>query len=161
MRMDKFTTLFQNALADGQSLALGQENQFIEPAHVLSAMLQQPQGTIKPLLLKIGVNVNQLEQQLTDAIKRLPQVQGGTPGEIHISNELSRLLNVTDKLAKQQKDEFISSELFLLALLEGKSTVGDLLRQLGANAENIKKAILDMRGGESVKSQGAEEQRKH
>jgi len=114
MRQDKLTSKFQAALADAQSLAVGRDNQFIEPAHALLAMLEQQGGTVRPLVMKAGGDVNKLRSELMALLDRLPTVQG-TPGEVHISNDLGRLLNVTDKLAQQRGDQFISSELFVLA----------------------------------------------
>ena len=108
MRMDKLTSRFQQALADAQSLALGRDHQFIEPAHVLLAMLDSSGGSMRPLLLKAGADVNKLRSGLLAQLDSLPKVEG-TPGEIHISNDLNRVLNVTDKLAQQRGDQYISS----------------------------------------------------
>ena len=119
MRQDKLTTRFQQALADAQSLALGRDNQVIEPAHVLLAMLDSSGGSLRPLLLKAGADVNKLRAGLLEHARRLPKVEG-TPGEVHVSNDLNRLLNVTDKLAQQRGDQFISSELFVLAAFEDR-----------------------------------------
>ena len=116
MRMDKLTSKFQMALADAQSLALGQDNGFIESEHLMKALLDQQGGTCRPLLAKIGVNIAQLSTNINQAIERFPKVSG-TGGEIHLSNALNRTLNLTDKLAQERKDSFISSELFLLAAL--------------------------------------------
>ncbi len=111
MRIEKFTTLFQSALGDAQSLALGRDNQFIEPIHLLKAMLGQDQGAVKPLLLKSGVKIEQLEAELDQAITKLPQVEGA-PGEIYPSKDLLRLLNITDKLAQERKDQYILQNYF-------------------------------------------------
>ena len=116
MRMDKLTSKFQTALAEAQSLAVGLDHQFIEPAHVMVALLNQQGSSVRGLLTKSGVNVNLLRSQLGETLDRLPKVEG-TGGEIHVSNELSRLLNVTDKLAQERDDQYISSELLLLAAL--------------------------------------------
>ncbi len=159
MRMDKFTSLFQMALADAQSLALGRDNQFIEPAHLILAMLNQDQGSVRPLLSKAGVQIPVLLDKLNAALDRLPEVQGGAAGEVHISNELSRLLNVTDKLAQKRKDQYISSELFVLAAVEDKGSLGEILRAAGANKKGLENAINEVRGGEAVNNPGAEEQR--
>ena len=113
MRMDKLTSKFQMALADAQSLALGRDNGFIEPEHLMKALLDQSDGSCKPLLSKAGVHVQQLQTLLDEAIDRLPTVSG-TGGDIHISNNLNRLLNLSDKLSQQRKDTYISSELFIL-----------------------------------------------
>jgi ATP-dependent Clp protease ATP-binding subunit ClpB len=157
MRMDKFTTLFQSALADAQSLAMGRDQQFIEPVHLMSAMLAQQQGSVKPLLLKAGVRVEALQKQLEEAIHRLPQVEGA-PGEIYPSKELVRLLNLTDKFAKEFHDQYIASELFVLAALEDKGPLGDALRAAGANAKALRNAITQMRGGQSVDNPDKEQQ---
>ncbi len=157
MRMDKFTTLFQSALADAQALAVGRDQQFIEPVHLMRAMLAQEQGSVKPLLSKVGIRVESLQKQLDENIARLPQVQG-TPGEVYPSKELIRLLNITTKLAKDFHDEYISSELFILAALEDKGPLGDVLRSSGANPNALKKAIADIRGGQSVDNPDKEQQ---
>ncbi|MCB1734757.1 MAG: hypothetical protein KDI89_06210, partial [Gammaproteobacteria bacterium] len=156
--MDKLTSKFQMALADAQSLAIGRDHQFIEPAHLLLAMLDQ-QGGARPLLAKAGVNVQQLRNELMTVLDRLPQVSGGAEGDIHVSNDLGRLLNVTDKLAQQRKDQYISSELFLLAAVEDKASVGDALRNAGAQKQALGAAIDQLRGGENVNDPNAEEQR--
>ncbi|MBK7250627.1 MAG: ATP-dependent chaperone ClpB [Gammaproteobacteria bacterium] len=158
MRMDKLTTKFQTALADAQSLAVGRDNQFLEPAHVLLALLDQQGGTVRPLLTKAGANVAKLRTELGQAIERLPKVEG-TPGEVHVSNDLGRLLNVTDKLAQGRGDQFVSSELFVLAAFEDRGTLAKLLKDCGAQRAAIEKAIDEVRGGESVQDAGAEEQR--
>ena len=126
MRMDKLTSKFQMALADAQSLAVGQDHQFIEPAHVLVALLDQQGSTVRGLLTKSGVNVNLLRSQLGDTLDRLAKVEG-TDGEVHIGTDLSKLLNVTDKLAQAKGDQYISSELFVLAILDGKSALATVL----------------------------------
>ncbi|HUO95373.1 MAG TPA: Clp protease N-terminal domain-containing protein, partial [Steroidobacteraceae bacterium] len=158
MRQDKLTSTFQLALADAQSLALGQDHQFIEPAHLLSAMLDQQGGTVRPLLDRAGANLNLLRSRLSQALERLPKVEGA-PGEIHVSNDLSRLLNVTDKLAQQRGDQFISSELYVLAALEDKGELGRILREAGAVKGAIEKAIEEVRGGQKVEDENAEEAR--
>ncbi|MBI1425613.1 MAG: ATP-dependent chaperone ClpB [Gammaproteobacteria bacterium] len=158
MRMDKLTSKFQMALADAQSLAVGRDHQYIEPAHLLLALLNQEGGSVRSLLVQAGVNVNQLRSGLGQALDHLPQVEG-TGGEVHISNDLGKLLNLTDKLAQQRKDQYISSELFVLAAVEDKGQTGELLRQAGASKEAIEKAIDKIRGGEAVNDPNAEEQR--
>ncbi|MFO7592888.1 MAG: ATP-dependent chaperone ClpB [Pseudomonadota bacterium] len=158
MRMDKLTTKFQMALADAQSLAVGRDHQFIEPVHLMTALLDQEGGTVRQLLSQAGVNVNGLRSQLGDALDNLPSVEG-TGGDVHISNDTGKLLNLTDKLAQQRKDAYISSELFVLAALEDKGRLGELLRANGANKEAIEKAIEAMRGGAKVDDPDAEEQR--
>ena len=158
MRMDKLTSKFQMALADAQSLAVGRDHQFIEPAHLLLALLNQEGGSVRPLLAQSGANVNQLRSSLGEALDRLSQVQG-MAGDVHVSNDLSRLLNVTDKLAQDRKDQYISSELFLLAAIDDKGPISALLRQAGADKQAIEQAIDNVRGGQSVDDPNAEEQR--
>ncbi|MCK5920008.1 MAG: AAA family ATPase, partial [Methylococcales bacterium] len=158
MRMDKLTSKFQLALQEAQSLAVGRDHQMIEPAHLLVALLDQDGGTVRPLMAKAGANVNQLSSQLGEQLDRFPQVQG-IAGELHISNDLSRLLNQTDKLAQDRKDAYISSELFLLACVADKSAIAEVLSKAGANKQAIEKTIEDLRGGETVDDPNAEEQR--
>ena len=159
MRMDKLTSKFQLALQDAQSLALGRDNQFIEPIHLMIALLDQEGGSTRGLLTQAGVNVNQLRSKLGEAVDRLPTVSGGDAGSVHVSNDLSRLLNQTDKIAQQRKDQYISSELFVLAALDDKGTLGNLLRETGATKPAIEKAIDSMRGGQTVNDPNAEDQR--
>jgi len=158
MRMDKLTSKLQIALADAQSLALGRDNQFIEPVHLMIALLNQQGGSVRHLLAKAGANVNLLRSQLGEAVDRLAQVEG-TPGEVHISNELNRLLNVMDKLAQDRGDQFITSELFVLAALGGKGGLAKLLGNCGAVKGAVEKAIDDLRGGQPVSDPNAEDNR--
>jgi ATP-dependent Clp protease ATP-binding subunit ClpB len=158
MRMDKLTTNFQQALADAQSLAVGRDHQFIEPVHVMSALLEQQGGSVTGLLTKAGANLNLLRSQLGEALDRIPSVEG-TPGEVHLGNELGKLLNVTDKLAQERGDSYISSELFLLAALQSKNDLGRILERAGAVKGAIAKAIDEVRGGSKVDDQNAEEKR--
>src|SRR6188768_2273922 len=158
MRMDKLTTNFQQALADAQSLAVGRDHQFIEPVHVMAALLEQQGGSVIGILTKAGANLNLLRSQLGEAIDRLPSVEG-TPGEVHIGNELTKLLNVTDKLAQERGDSYISSELFVLAALQGKGDLVRILEKAGAVKGAIAKAIDEVRGGSKVEDQNAEEKR--
>ncbi len=158
MRMDKLTSRFQSALADAQSLAVGRDNQFMEPAHVFGALLDQQDGSTRPILVKAGANVAKLRKDLDAALDRLPKVEG-TPGDVHVSPNLNRLLNVTDKLAQQRKDDYISSELFVLASFEDKDTLAKLLKDAGASKHSIEKAIEQVRGGEAVNDPQAEEKR--
>src|SRR3569623_287250 len=158
MRMDKLTSKFQMALADAQSLAVGRDHQFIEPVHLLIALLDQDGGTVRHLLSQADVNVNRLRSQLGEALERLPKVEGAA-GEVHVSNDLNRLLNVTDKLAQQRKDQYISSELFVLAAVEDKGPSGEMLRKAGAAKGSIEQAIDKPRGGETANDPNAEEQR--
>ncbi|WML89852.1 ATP-dependent chaperone ClpB [Thiothrix lacustris] len=159
MRMDKLTSKFQLALQDAQSLALGHDHQFIEPAHLMIALLDQEGGSTRGLLTKADVNVNQLRSKLGEALDRMSSVSGGDAGSVHVSNDLSKLLNITDKIAQQRKDQYISSELFILAGLEDKGTLGNLLRETGATKGAVDKAIEGMRGGQTVNDPNAEEQR--
>jgi ATP-dependent Clp protease ATP-binding subunit ClpB len=158
MRMDRLTSKFQMALADAQSLAVGRDNQFIEPAHVLLALVDQQGGAVRPLLDKAGVNVDVLRSSLLKAIDGLPKVEGA-PGEVHLSNDLGRLLNVTDKLAQQKGDQYISSELFVLAAIEDKGSVAKALKDAGAIKGALNKAVDELRGGEKVQDANAEEAR--
>ncbi len=159
MRMDKLTSKFQAALADAQSLAVGRDHAFIEPVHLMKALLDQEGGSIRPILTKANVSIANLRSLLDSAIQHLPQVEG-TPGEVHISNELNRILNVTDKLAQKRKDQYISSELFLLAAVEDTGNLGDILRKAGATKAGIEKAIEEERGGQRVQDPNAEDQRR-
>jgi ATP-dependent Clp protease ATP-binding subunit ClpB len=146
------------ALADAQSLAVGRDHQFIEPTHVIVALLDQQGGGVRHLLTQANVNVNALRSQLGVALDELPQVQG-TGGDVQISNELGRVMNLMDKLAQKRNDEYISSELFVLAALEAKGRVGELLKANGADKVALEHAIDKMRGGETVNDPNAEEQR--
>ncbi|MEM7283762.1 MAG: Clp protease N-terminal domain-containing protein, partial [Pseudomonadota bacterium] len=157
MRSDKLTSKFQMALAEAQSMAIGRDHQFIEPVHVMLALLEQQGGAARPLLTKAGVNINALRSHLGEALDRLPSVEGGNAGDLHISNDLGRLFNVTDKLSQERKDQYISSELFVLAAMEDKGNVGEALRKSGAVKGAIEKAIDELRGGEQVNDPNAEE----
>jgi ATP-dependent Clp protease ATP-binding subunit ClpB len=156
--MDKLTSKFQSALADAQSLALGKDHQFIEPIHVMMALLDQEGGSVKPLLAEMGVNTQALRAELTKEFARIATVTG-SGGDIQFSNELVRLLNVTDKLAQKRNDKFISSELFLLAAFEEKGTLQDVLKKAGVRKEAVEKAIDNLRSGQSVDDPNAEDQR--
>ncbi|MGH8238990.1 MAG: AAA family ATPase, partial [Steroidobacteraceae bacterium] len=158
MRMDKLTSKFQQALADAQSLAIGRDHQYIEPLHVMLALLDQQGGSVRPLLDKAGANVNVLRSQLGEALDRLPKVEGNA-GEVHLSNELNRVLNLTDKIAQKRGDQYISSELFVLAALEDRGPLGQILRDAGAVKGALDQAIEELRGGEKVTDPNAEESR--
>ena len=158
MRMDKLTSKFQMALADAQSLAVGRDHNYIEPVHVLVALLDQEGGSVRHLLTQAGVNTNLLRSHLGEMLERLPTVEGAS-GDVHISNDLTRLLNLTDKLAQQRKDQYISSELFVLAAVEDKGEMGTLLRDAGASKSLVEQAIENMRGGQKVDDPNAEDQR--
>ena len=158
MRMDKLTTKFQAALADAQSVAVGRDNQYIEPVHLMAALLDQQGGTARPLLEKAGVNVPKLRSELSAALDRLPTVQG-VGGDVLIGNDLNKLLNVTDKLAQKRSDQFISSELFVLAACDDRGELGRILKAAGAQSAALEKAIEEVRGGAKVEDAGAEENR--
>ncbi len=158
MRMDKLTSKFQAALADAQSLAVGRDHQFIEPLHVMLALLDQEGGSARHLLTQADVNVHSLRSSLGDALDHLPQVEG-TSGDVRVGNDLARVLNVTDKLAQKRKDDYISSELFVLACVQEKSGIGDILRKAGASEESLEKAIDAIRGGQKIDDPNAEDQR--
>ncbi len=158
MRMDKLTSRFQQALADAQSLAVGRDNNIMEPAHVMAALLSQQGGSTAPLLTQAQVNVQSLQQRLNAILERLPKVSG-QEGNINVGNDLTRLLNLTDKLAQQRGDQYIASELFVLAALDDKGELGVALKTAGATKANLEAAIDKLRGGENVQSENAEEQR--
>ena len=158
MNIEKFTTKFQQALAEAQSLAIGKDNQYIEPVHLLSALLNQQDGSIAPILTASGVNVALLRNELNNELNKLPQVSGNG-GDVQISRQLLNLLNLCDKLAQQKQDKFISSELFLLALLEERSALSNILIQCGADKARVSQAIQQIRGGQNVNDQNAEESR--
>ncbi|HSD41680.1 MAG TPA: ATP-dependent chaperone ClpB [Burkholderiales bacterium] len=159
MRLDRLTTKFQQALSDAQSLAVGADNPFIEPAHVLLALLGQEDGATTALLSSAGVNVARLKDSVRKAIDRLPRVSG-TGGEVQISRELNNVLNLTDKEAQKRGDQYIASELFVLALTDDKGEAGRLLKEAGGSRKAIEQAIKAVRGGESIGSAEAEGQRK-
>jgi ATP-dependent Clp protease ATP-binding subunit ClpB len=158
MRLDKLTTRFQQALAEAQSLAVGADNPYIEPQHLLSALLASEDGFAVSLLSRAGVRVNALREALRDSIKRLPKVEGHG-GEVNLSRGLANLLNVTDKMAQNRGDQFIASELFVLALVEDKGEAGKLFRDHGAEKKALEGAVDAVRGGENVGSAEAEGQR--
>ena len=156
--MDKLTAKFQQAIADAQSLALGKHHNYIEAFHVLKALLNQKDGTVKHLLTTAGANVPQLNANLDKKLDGLAQVEG-TSGELHVSNDLHKILNITDQLAQEKKDAFISSELFILAATKASGPIKRLLNDAGINTDSIGIAIDNLRGGESVTDANAEEQR--
>jgi ATP-dependent Clp protease ATP-binding subunit ClpB len=158
MRTDKFTSKFQLALADAQSLAIGRDHQYIEALHVMTALLDQQGGTVRHLLDKAGTNVNLLRSQLGEALDRVSRVEGAG-GEVHLSGELNRILNLTDKLAQKRGDQYISSELFVLAALEDKGQLSTIMRNAGAVKGAIEKAIEELRGGDKVTDPNAEDSR--
>ena len=158
MRQDKLTSKFQLALSDAQSLAVGRGHQFIEPVHLMAALLDQQGGTVRHLLTKAGANVNLLRSRLGESLDQLAQVEG-TAGEVHVSNDLGRLLNVCDKLSQDRSDQFISSELFVLAACDDKSQVGKILAEAGVVRGALEAAIDELRGGQSVDDPNAEDTR--
>ena len=158
MRFDKFTTKFQQAFADAQSRAVGKDNAYIEPQHLLLALLDQQDGGSTSLLAKAGVNVQALREALRSSIDRLPKVEG-QGGEVNVSRDLANLLNLADKEAQKRGDQFISSELFLLALTGDKGETGRLFKQHGATRAHLEEAISSVRGGQSVDNAEAEGQR--
>ena len=158
MNIEKLTTKFQQAIAEAQSLAIGKDNQFIEPVHLLSALLNQQDGSVAPILTTSGVNVATLRNELNNELAKLPQVSGNG-GDVQLSRQLLNLLNLCDKLAQQRQDKFISSELFLLAALEEKGAVSEILKKCGAKKDQILQAIDHIRGGQNVNDQNAEESR--
>lgn len=159
MRIDKFTSKFQEAISDAQSLAVSLDNNIIEPIHLLSALIDQKEGHSLSVMRQAGINVSSLKTELDKALSLLPKVTG-QPGQISISNDLSRLLNQADKLSSQNKDQFIASEWFLMAALNDNSQIGKLMKSAGAKKELLEKSIMSLRGGDSVTSQNAEENRK-
>ena len=158
MRMDKLTSRFQQALADAQSLAVGRDHNLIEPTHLLIALIDESGGSTKPMLAQAGVNVAALRTRLGELLDKLPTVKG-QEGNITVGNDLSRLLNITDKLAQQRGDAYIASELFVLACLDDKGNIGRALKDAGADKSRLETAIETLRGGEKVSDPGAEENR--
>jgi len=158
MRMDKLTTKFQAGLADAQSLAVGRDNQYIEPVHLMAALLDQQAGTARPLLEKAGANVAKLRSELAAALERLPKVEGAG-GEVLLGNDLNKLLNLTDKLAQKRGDQFISSELFVLAACDDRGELGRVLKACGVARDSLETAIDEVRGGAKVDEASSEENR--
>jgi ATP-dependent Clp protease ATP-binding subunit ClpB len=156
--MEKLTSKFQAALGDAQSLAVGRDHQFIEPVHLMLALLDQQGGSVRPLFTHAGINLNLLRSQLGEQLEKQAKVEGAN-GDLHISNALAKLFNVTDKLAQQRKDQFISSELFVLAAMNEKGPLFDALLSSGARKDTIAKAVDAIRGGQSVDNANAEDQR--
>jgi ATP-dependent Clp protease ATP-binding subunit ClpB len=158
MRVDRLTNQLQAALADAQSLALGRDHNFIQPAHLLQVLLEQKGGTIRPLLLKCGADLALLQERIAQLLGSQARVEGAG-GEVHVSNDLTRLLNVSDKLAQQRKDKFISSELVLLAAMDENTKLGKLLLGQGVSRKALEKAITNLRGGDAVNDPNVEENR--
>ncbi|WP_372966295.1 ATP-dependent chaperone ClpB [Marinobacter sp.] len=158
MRIDKLTSKLQSALADAQSIAVGKDHNFIEPVHLMLALLDQQGGSVKPLLKQVGVEPGRVRQAVTSEIENLPEVQGNA-GDVSMSNDMGRLFNISDKLAQKRGDQFISSELILLAAVEDRGALGRILREHGLDKAALEKAIDEVRGGETVNDAGAEENR--
>ena len=158
MRLDRFTSKFQLAISDAQSLALGRDHQYIEPVHLMSAMLNQQGGSVRPVLDQAKVNVNALRSALSEAIERLPRVEG-IGGDIQLSKESGILLNLCDKITQQRKDDYITSEIFVLAALQDNGKLGQILKQLNITQKAIETAIDEMRGGQKVTDPNAEDVR--
>ncbi|MFC3151929.1 ATP-dependent chaperone ClpB [Litoribrevibacter euphylliae] len=158
MRIDRLTSKLQVALSDAQSLAIGRDHNFIEPVHLMQALLQDSNNSLAPVIQKAGGDVSAVKSGLEEHLQQLPTISG-SDGDVHMSNDMGRLLNRADKLAQQKNDQYISSELILLAALEDKGRLGEILKKAGLTKEALQKAIDDVRGGESVKSPEAEDQR--
>jgi len=158
MRLDKFTTKFQTAISDAQSLALGRDHQYIEPEHIATALLNQQGGSVRTILQKAGVNLNALRSGLSQALEKIPRVQGAG-GDVQLGRDTTACLNLTDKLAQKNNDQFISSELFVLAALESKTRFADLLVSVGVTKDKLQAAIETVRGGENVNDPNAEDVR--
>ena len=159
MRIDKLTSKFQMALADAQSYALGLNHQFIESFHLMTILLDQEGNLVQNLLVKAGANTNQLRSGLGDAVDRIPNVEGDAEGEVHISNKLTKLLNIADKLSQDRGDKYISSEIFVLAGCNDRGDFGRVLKKAGVEFKSLEKAIEEARGGAQVDTQNAEDNR--
>jgi len=158
MRLDSFTSKFQMAISEAQSLAFGRDHQYIEPVHLFSALLNQQGGSVRSLLDQAKINVNGLRSALAEALDKLPRVEG-VGGDVQLGKNTVVLLNLSDKIAQKRKDQYISSEIFVLAALQDKGKLGDILKQFGADEQKIEKAIEQMRGGQQVTDQNAEDVR--
>lgn len=158
MRLDRFTSKFQLAISDAQSLALGRDHQYIEPVHLMTAMLNQQGGSVRPLLDQANINVNALRSALSQAIERLPRIEG-IGGDVQLSKDSGILLNLCDKIAQQRKDEYITSEIYVLAALQDKGRLGEILKSLNITQDTVEAAIDDMRGGQTVTDPNAEDVR--
>lgn len=158
MRPDKLTSKLQMALAEAQSIAVGREHQYIEPAHLAHSLLSQDGGTLSHILSTSGVNLNKLGAELGKLLDTMPTVSGSS-GDVHISRDLERLLNVMDKTAQDRKDDYVASELFAIAALENKGRLGDIFRECGAEKNKLNDAVDKLRGGEKVNDSNAEDNR--
>lgn len=158
MRLDRFTSKFQLAISDAQSLALGRDHQYIEPVHLMVSLLNQDSSTIRPLMTLLNVDLTQLRSSLSEMLDRLPKVTG-TGGDVQLSHSMGMLFNMCDKLSQKRKDKYISSELFILAAVEEKGALGELLRSLGLTTKKVEDAIDKIRGGQAINDPNAEEAR--
>jgi ATP-dependent Clp protease ATP-binding subunit ClpB len=158
MRLDSFTNKFQMALSEAQSLALGRDHQYIEPVHMMTALLNQQGGSVRPLFDQANINVNSLRSALSEAVDKLPRVDG-TGGDVQLGKNTVVLLNLSDKIAQKRKDDYITSEVFVLASLQDKGSLGEILKQSGADQTKIERAIEKLRGGQKVTDQNAEDVR--
>jgi ATP-dependent Clp protease ATP-binding subunit ClpB len=158
MRIDRLTNKLQEAFAEAQTLAVGNDNQFIEPVHLMIALLDQEGSSVRNLLNRAGVNVFYIRSMLGEAMERLPKVEGQF-GDVHVSKDLAQLLNQADKLAQKRKDKFVASELVILAALDDNGIIGKIFERAGANRTQLEKSIDEMRDGKSISDQGAEDQR--
>ncbi len=158
MRLDRMTSKFQLAISDAQSLALGRDHQYIEPVHLMTSLLNQESGSLRPLLESAGVSVNSLRSALSEAIERLPRVEG-VGGDVQLGKDTVVLLNLSDKISQKRKDDYITSEVFVLAATEDKGRLGEILRQLGATPKKIESAVEKMRDGQKVTDRNAEDMR--
>ncbi|KXF82900.1 ATP-dependent chaperone ClpB [Enterovibrio coralii] len=158
MRLDRFTSKFQLAISDAQSLALGRDHQYIEPVHLMVSLLNQDSSTIRPLMTLLNVDVTQLRSSLSEMLDKLPKVSG-TGGDVQLSHGMGMLFNMCDKLSQKRKDKYISSELFILAAVEDKGPLGELLRSLGLTTKKVEDAIDKVRGGQAINDPNAEEAR--
>jgi len=158
MRIDRLTSKLQVALSDAQSIALGRDHNFIEPAHLLQALMDQKGSSINPLLQRAGANISQMKQAVATYLDTLPQIQDHD-GDVHMSNDLGRVMNLADKLAQKRQDQYIASEMVLLAMTQDRSRIASILQEAGVTGEKLEKAIEDIRGGEAVNTQEAEESR--
>ncbi len=158
MRLDRFTSKFQMAISDAQSIALGRDHQYIEPVHLMTSLLNQEGGSVRPLLDAANVNVNGLRSSLAEAIERLPRVDG-IGGDVQLGKDTVVLLNLSDKIAQKRKDDYITSEIFVLSALNDKGKLGEILKQNGVTEQNVEQAIEKMRGGQKVTDPNAEDVR--
>ena len=158
MRLDKFTNKFQVAISDAQSLALGRDNQYIEPVHLMSAMLNQQGTSIRPLFEHTGVNINSLRSMVNESIDKLPKIQGAD-ADVQLGRDLIKLLNMCDKIAQKRKDDYITSEIFVLATVDDQGTLGSIFKKLGLQKASIEQAIEHVRNGQKVTDQNAEDVR--